>query len=73
MAPYRRGLEPVRARVTACQQLTNDQIIQAFEEARHAADGVHPPPVTSTPHPGDILYWVTCLGGACLLLIEVTL
>ena len=24
------------------------------------------------PHPGDILYWVACLGGACLLLLCAT-
>jgi len=25
-----------------------------------------------TPHPSDILYWVTCLGAACLLLLATT-
>jgi hypothetical protein len=25
-----------------------------------------------TPHPGDIAYWVTCLGAACLLLLAAT-
>ena len=24
-------------------------------------------------HPGDIFYWVACLGGACLLLIKATI
>ena len=24
------------------------------------------------PHPGDVLYWVACLGGACLLLLCAT-
>ena len=24
------------------------------------------------PHPGDIAYWVTCLGAACLLLLAAT-
>jgi hypothetical protein len=24
------------------------------------------------PHPGDVLYWVACLGGACLLLLTAT-
>jgi len=24
------------------------------------------------PHPGDVLYWVACLGGACLLLLAAT-
>ncbi len=25
-----------------------------------------------TPHPGDVLYWLTCLGAACLLLLAAT-
>ena len=24
------------------------------------------------PHPGDVLYWVTCVGGVCLLLFSAT-
>jgi hypothetical protein len=24
------------------------------------------------PHPGDVFYWVTCLGGVCLLLLAAT-
>jgi hypothetical protein len=24
------------------------------------------------PHPGDVIYWVACLGGACLLLLCAT-
>jgi len=24
------------------------------------------------PHPGDVLYWVACVGGACLLLLAAT-
>jgi hypothetical protein len=24
------------------------------------------------PHPGDIAYWITCLGAACLLLLAST-
>jgi hypothetical protein len=24
------------------------------------------------PHPGDVFYWVTCLGGVCLLLLAST-
>jgi hypothetical protein len=75
---YRQGLDPVRARVTASQQLTNDQLLQAEEEAREAADSQHLLPdtrrsVPQGPHPGDILYWVTCVGGACLLLLEATI
>ena len=75
MAAIRQGIDPVRARVAASQHLTNDQILQAVEAARHAADGPYQPPIArrSGPHPGDVLYWVTCVGGACLLLIEATI
>jgi hypothetical protein len=69
---YSQSLDPVRARVNASQQLTNDQLLQAAEAAPYAADVVHLPRITRGPHPGDILYWVTCVGGACLLLIEAT-
>jgi hypothetical protein len=24
------------------------------------------------PHPGDVFYWITCLGGVCLLLLAAT-
>jgi hypothetical protein len=24
------------------------------------------------PHPGDILFWITCVGAACALLLAVT-
>lgn len=69
MFPYRQGLDPVRTRVAANQQPTNDQLLQAEEAARHVADVVHLPRGTCVPHPGDVLYWVTCVGGVSLLLI----
>jgi len=61
--------------VTVSQQLTNDQLLQPDMAAHLAADIVHRPPVAraSSPHPGDVLYWVTCLGGACLFLIASTI
>jgi hypothetical protein len=67
----------VRARVTARQQLTNDQIPQADAMARPAIDLLHLPPDTRGggprgPHPGDVLYWAACIGGACLLLMAAT-
>jgi hypothetical protein len=39
--------------------------------------GLYRPAETSgrsprAPHPGDIAYWVTCLGAACLLLLAAT-
>jgi len=75
-----RLLDPVRSRVTVQPQLTNDQILQA-ESAQHHAEmaspRIHLVPDTRGggprgPHPGDILYWVACLGGVCLLLIAAT-
>jgi len=72
--------DPVRARMTVPQQLTNDQILQA--DTAHYADEVAPRRLHLVPdtrgggprgpHPGDVLYWVACLGGACLLLIAAT-
>ncbi|MGA1982035.1 MAG: hypothetical protein ABSG84_06155 [Acidobacteriaceae bacterium] len=70
-------LDPVRARVTVSQQLTNDQILQADAAAHPAADLLRLPPDTRGggprgPHPGDILYWVACIGGVGLLLMAAT-
>jgi hypothetical protein len=70
-------LDPVRARVSVSQQLTNDQILQADAAAHPAADLLRLPPDTRGggprgPHPGDILYWVACVGGVGLLLIAAT-
>jgi hypothetical protein len=71
------GFDRVRARVTVPQQLTNDQMPQADAMARPAVDLFHLPPDTRGggprgPHPGDVLYWVACVGGACLLLMAAT-
>ncbi len=73
MVPFRQGIDPVRARVTASQQLTNDQMLQAEKAARHPDDVVHRPSAMRGPHPGDVLYWVTCVGGASLILIASTI
>jgi hypothetical protein len=67
----------VRDRVTVKLQLTNDQILQADATAHPAADVLHLPPDTRGggprgPHPGDVLYWMACVGGACLLLMAAT-
>jgi len=72
MFQYHQGLDPVRARVTAGQQLTNDQVIQAVEAARHtsrrfASAARHP---RSPPRRRPLL--VTCVGGASLLIIVAT-
>lgn len=71
------GFDRVRARVTVPPQLTNDQVPQADAMARPADDLLHLPPDTRGggprgPHPGDVLYWVACVGGACLLLMAAT-
>lgn len=66
--------DPVRARVTAGLQLTYAESMQS-ESAEAGHQGLHLPPDTRgprKPHPGDILYWVACLGGACLLLLSAT-
>ncbi len=76
-----RPKDPVRARVgSSSRQLTNAQSLHTSTEnnrdtRRHRglyllADtrGTGP----RGPHPGDILYWAACLGGACLLLLSAT-
>jgi hypothetical protein len=68
------GADRVRARVTVPQQLTNDQVPQADVMARRPPDVLRLPPDTRGggprgPHPGDVLFWVACVGGACLLLM----
>jgi hypothetical protein len=77
MAAPIRALDPVRSRVLVRQQLTNDQLLQADAAAHPAADVLRLPPDTRStgprgPHPGDVLYWVACLGGACLLILSAT-
>ena len=67
--------DPVRARVTA-----NSSYALANAEWRpepvQPRRGIHLLPETRNPrggwHPGDVLYWVACLGGACLLLLCAT-
>lgn len=65
-------LDPVRARIRATRS-------QAHEpgDAAHTNRSLHLLAETRGngprgPHPGDILYWVACLGGACLLLLSAT-
>jgi hypothetical protein len=74
VAPWARP-DPVRSRVKYEQPLTNFEILQA-EEARRAAANPLPPETCSPrprrPHPGDVVYWVATLGGACLLLLCAT-
>jgi hypothetical protein len=71
-----RRLDPVRARIAAGQQIVHSQgVFMMPEESSHR--GSHMPLDARTggprrPHPGDVLYWVACLGGACLLLLSAT-
>jgi hypothetical protein len=67
-----RRLDPVRARVTAGQQITYAQSLPSatfLPEAHAEHRGLHLPADTRGLHPGDVLYWVACLAGVCLLLL----
>jgi len=73
--------DPVRARVSGGHQLTNFQVLHTNPATRSEAPtelpGLHLLADTRGtgprgPHPGDVLYWVACLGGACLLLLCAT-
>jgi hypothetical protein len=68
--------DPVRARVSGGQQIVYSQGLQ-FTSANHASTDHGMPLLPDTrgprrPHPGDVLDWVACLGGACLLLLCAT-
>lgn len=68
-------LDPVRSRVHAEPQRTNFEILQAETAARQEASAPtmpEAPPTRRKTHPGDVLYWVACLGGVCLLLFTAT-
>ena len=76
--------DPVRSRVHFAPQLTHFEMLRADAARRSPAGNVrfgelpnYLPPDTGTPrprrpHPGDIVYWLTCLGGICLLLFAGT-
>ena len=82
-----RAFDPVRARVHFEPLTTNAERLQAIEAARAAAErkqtrapmGFNALRDTrlgrylENLHPGDIVYWVAGLGGACLLLIKATI
>ena len=71
--------DPVRARVSVEAQFGASQS-HCRESAKwlraDLPETMRLPPDTGAgrrkPHPGDILYWVACLGGAFLLLIKAT-
>jgi hypothetical protein len=80
-----RSFDPVRARVCCAPIVTNAERLQAEEAAlaernrKRAPLGIDALRDTrlgryvENMHPGDIVYWVACLGGACLLLIKATI
>ena len=76
-----RRSDPVRDRVSGNHPLINPQTLYAGHEngfePQAAHRGLHLLADTRGtgprgPHPGDVLYWVACLGGACLLLLSAT-
>jgi hypothetical protein len=69
--------DPVRARVEAPRQVTHFETLQAFVPATAPRRGLHLLPEALKAgsrrlHPGDVVYWVACLGGVCLLLLSAT-
>lgn len=76
-----RSADPVRARVSIGDPLTNSQTLYSGRENGSGSHTAHSSlhllaDTRGTgprgPHPGDVLYWVACLGGACLLLLSAT-
>jgi hypothetical protein len=74
----RQYTDPVKARVAAPRQITHFEELQASTAPTPETHrGLHllPEAVRGNrrrPHPGDVLYWVACLGGVCLLLLSAT-
>jgi hypothetical protein len=67
-----RGSDAVQARVAAAHPLTHSEELQSFSASNPDARPHNQMLGSRSLHPGDILYWVACLGGACLLLICAT-
>lgn len=76
-----RRVDRVRARVGGSQLLTNAQNLCVNSENNQHANSKHRGLYLLAdtrgsgprgPHPGDVLYWAACLGGACLLLLSAT-
>jgi len=60
------------SRVAYHHPITNHERMQAELAAEHAEQQnalTLPDTRHGGPHPGDIVYWVACLGGACLLVL----
>jgi hypothetical protein len=74
-----RRIDRVRARMCAGRSVRTLPSARAFlAEGQPENHGLHLLADTRGtgpargPHPGDVLYWVACLGGACLLLLCAT-
>jgi hypothetical protein len=77
--PAPRRIDRIRARMSANRTFRSLQNARSFRsEAPPENPGLHVLADTRGtepargPHPGDVLYWVACLGGACLLLLCAT-
>jgi hypothetical protein len=77
--PPPRRIDRIRARMSANRTVRSLQNARSFRsEAPPENSGLHALADTRGTgparglHPGDVLYWVACLGGACLLLLCAT-
>ena len=77
--PAPRRIDRIRARMSANRTFRSLQNARSFHsEAPPENPGLHLVATTRATgqsavlHPGDIVYWVACLGGACLLLLCAT-
>jgi hypothetical protein len=64
--------DAVHARVAAAHPLTHAEELQSVIPTQTTLLNQAHGGGCRSLHPGDILYWVACLGGACLLLICAT-
>jgi hypothetical protein len=73
-----RRIDRLRARMADIKSNRNLHSVRGFHSEGQPEDsGLHLVADTRGtgprgPHPGDVLYWVACLGGACLLLLSAT-
>ena len=59
-------LTPTPGTVPAADRGPISKYLQLFRPAQTKDGGPR------GPHPGDVLYWMTCVGAACLLLLAAT-
>ena len=74
--PRPRRIDRIRARLASSRSHRNLDSARALRtEQLPETNGLHLVADTHgprRPHPADVLYWVACLGGACLLLLCAT-